>query len=511
MKDSLLLTDPARLGVRRPPVGRVVGDLLVVALPVAAVAVVSLHAMDAAGVVPNGVRPAFPVPPLHGWLEGFALRLWPGAPAVAAGAPSALATLLTAWLIYGLGRRWLDRPAALLAGGFWALTLYLGRLSWLAGADMLLTMWTALALWCADQLLFHPMPGRWRLAWALGLWAALGLGGLTRGWGVPGLVLVGVTVSISTALWPGLRGLAGRRDFCEQLAVVGRMVARRSRRAMRGTYFAWGLLAMLLALVPTAVAAWLRAGPPDSLPPELQLRGMLLGLGPLVEGQARPGALWLLYLSWPVFTTGLMALWLTPLGRWVGRRGRLLRPLAWLAGSGVLALLAEGPSLAARLNALAALALLAGGAIEELSRRQEDGAPSPQLLRHALAAGTIATGLAVALAAAGGLVRPALHENLAALYRPDPLGRYDGWVAGGLIALGLLAASLAVTLSLRRRIRPLAIVLLLAMLGAIYVDTHLLTLPPQAPAPAGPATLPAGPAPPTPATAPVEAAPDLPI
>ena len=121
----------------------------------------------------------FDKPVLTYWLMSVGYRLF-GIGEFGARAHSIMAAILTAFVIYGMGRRLFGSTAGLLAGFGWLTsmqTLIHGRS---AVADMPMVLFVALAQWSLYELLHGEREGerRW---WFLSAYLSLGLGFLAKG------------------------------------------------------------------------------------------------------------------------------------------------------------------------------------------------------------------------------------------------------------------------------------------------------------------------------------------
>ncbi|MCD4699320.1 MAG: glycosyltransferase family 39 protein, partial [Phycisphaerae bacterium] len=199
-------------------------------------------------------------PQLYAWLDGPVLMITGIYNDFTFRLPTVFASLITGVLVYFLGRRWYGRRVGLLAACLWATAQHMGKMSYVAITDMLLSLWILLAIMCADRLLFHRAPRGQRWKWAIGLWAAMILGAVTKGWGIANLILIGGALALATAAGPGFKALRLAGDSGTELVLLLRIVGRRWRRAMKATYFAWGILAMVVVLTPIWVGMFIQGG-----------------------------------------------------------------------------------------------------------------------------------------------------------------------------------------------------------------------------------------------------------
>lgn len=140
--------------------------------------------------------------------------------------PSLLAGIGSVWCVWRLGRRLFDARVAWLAG------LMLGAcpiMFWeahQARADMLLVLWTTLAMWRLWEVLEASRHGRSTLVPAIWLWAAVGLGVLTKGPITPLLVVLGTLgVCAVEGRWRALRAIRPLLGVVVVAGMVGPWVA----------------------------------------------------------------------------------------------------------------------------------------------------------------------------------------------------------------------------------------------------------------------------------------------
>ena len=100
--------------------------------------------------------------------------------------PSTAAALGCAVLAYLIGLGWFGRRTGLIGAILWATSLHMGKLMYLGTTDMLNAFWIMLAILCADKILFAGREPNRKRRWVIGLWAAIIMGAMTKGWGVLG-------------------------------------------------------------------------------------------------------------------------------------------------------------------------------------------------------------------------------------------------------------------------------------------------------------------------------------
>ncbi len=113
-------------------------------------------------------------PVLLYWLQASTYRVF-GTNEFSARLPSALASLLSLFVVYELGLRFFERSAALLAGLILASSIAFCAAAHFANPDALLNLCILLTMWCSWE---HYTRQGW---WLLGAGAACGLGMLAKG------------------------------------------------------------------------------------------------------------------------------------------------------------------------------------------------------------------------------------------------------------------------------------------------------------------------------------------
>lgn len=434
-------------------------------------------------------------PPMYIWLDVPVVLATDSYSDLAFRAPTIAASLVTAVLVYLLGRRWYGRGVGLLSAWLWAIPHHMGKLMYLATTDMLVAMWVALAILLADPLLVHrdldPRRQRW---WAAALWVTLMLGTLTKGPAV--LAIVGATLGLVAAVGPGFAALRAARGPAAKAALAVRLLGRRWWRAMLAVRFGWGMLAYVAVLVPL-VGLMLHLGGQEFrrvIYFEYWQRITGGGVEP-PNATAVPAVLYLPYYTLPTSALAILALVLAParamrrrrrrtgvlgrvqhvLGGLLTRRGPVYVPLAWVTAVVGLFSIPHGFRPDYLLPCYAGWALLAGWAAMTVHRALAAGAAGrvERAGRHVIAAGPIVLGLLLTAVAAAYLLNGRLPEE-AREWLPLPAG-WSGsarWVLLALLVGGLAAVPLAVRLSLRRRVLANVVLMLPLALAVLYVDTH---------------------------------------
>jgi 4-amino-4-deoxy-L-arabinose transferase-like glycosyltransferase len=427
-------------------------------------------------------------PPLYPWLTAGTIALTGACGDFVFRLPIVLATAATALLVYVIAGSWADRLTALLAACLWATTLHMTRMAYLATTDMLLTLWITAAVLCVDRLLLHP--GRHRGWWAVGLWAAMILAALSKGWGLVNLVLVGGFVALAAPLT--LRLPSDRS--------VGwvRRVPRRWWRAVRGLRLGWGLLAMAAVLGPLWAAMFVVGGQEFREVVHFEVVQRLTGEGPHPpRSTTAPPALHLLYYTLPasVFAVGAVLLrrprrsHLRRLraGRWgrLAAGGRLwLRrcftrgsptalPLCWILAVLVPFSVPHGFRPDYLLPCYAAVAIAGAWAVGRLQRLGPLRGRFGSALRHAFATMPLVAALLVFALPWVYLLHHLLPAELAEEVPMPAAVAPETWLlAAGCGVVGAACVLLIVRSSLRWRLRRLTAVSVVAMVALIFLYTH---------------------------------------
>ena len=406
---------------------------------------------------------AAPVPQVTGLYNDFVFRL-----------PTIAAFLAAAVMVYFMGRRWFGPNAGLLAAALWIAIVHMAKLAYLAMTDMLFAACILGSILCADRLLFHrsPAPSRWK--WAVGFWATMILGALTKGWGLVNPVLVGGTVALAAALGPGWRPLRVFRGRRNRLLIALSLVLRRWKRAARALHLGWGILAMACVLVPLILAMALAGGEEFRyiIYKEFWQRLTGAGLKP-PRPTSVPPAVQLFYHAFPASFFALGALFLVHPRRWFSRRGPLWLSLCWILAMVLPFSIAHGFRPDYLLPCYAAVALMGAWAVHCLSDAQPAASRRLSFVRHFFAAAPVIAGsLLVALPVLYFLSPHLAHPVLAVPATVAPATR---WALAVIPVFGIVVLLLAVRASLGWRIRRLAWLAVLALPGVMFIKTHVLS------------------------------------
>jgi len=406
---------------------------------------------------------AAPVPKVTGLYNDFVFRL-----------PTIAAFLAAAVMVYFMGRRWFGPNAGLLTAALWIAIVHMAKLAYLATTDMLFAACILGSILCADRLLFHrcAAPSRWQ--WAVGFWATMTLGALTKGWGLVNPVLVGGTVALAAALGPGWRPLRVFRGRRNRLLIVLSLVLRRWKRAARALHLGWGILAMACVLVPLIAAMAIAGGEEFRYILYKEFWQRLTGAGVKPPRPTSvPPAVQLFYHAFPASFFALGALVLIPLRQWFSRRGPLWISLCWILAVVVPFSIAHGFRPDYLLPCYAAVALMGAWAVHCLADAQPAASRRLSFVRHLFAAAPVIAGaLLVALPVLYFLSPHLTHPVLAV---PETVAPATRWALAALPAAGIVILLLAVRASLGWRIRRLAWLAVLALPGVMFIKTHVLS------------------------------------
>jgi len=416
-------------------------------------------------------------PQLHIWVAGGILKATGIYNDFVFRLPSIFAALITALLVYVLGRRWYGRRVGLLAACLWVTIIHMGKMMYLVTTDMLLTLWITASIVCADRLLFHPAPRGKRLRWVLGLWVTMILGALTKGWGLVNPVLVGGMLALAVAFRPGFKALRGARGPVRKLALFVRLILRRWRRACRAVRLPWGLLAMIAVLVPVWIGMFTQGGQQFRNVVYREFWQRITGRGAdAPHASSVPAVVHLLYYALPVSVFALGGLLLERPRRWLSGRGPLCLPFCWIATVVIVFSIPHGFRPDYLLPCYAAVALMGAWAIETVHRAGPGGGRAVRMLRHVFAAVAIAIAVGLIVVPAVYLLSTYLPASARKSLRVPPWMAPETWMVLGMLpAAGLAAVAMAVRFSLRWQIRRVAAVAVLAAIGALFLRTHVIS------------------------------------
>lgn len=410
-------------------------------------------------------------------------------PSIAAGGGLAL-------LVYLLACRWYGRRVALLAGVLWAVGMHMGHLSYLATTDMLVTFWITLSIFCADRLSFHRCAGQRDWPWVTGLWGSMILAGMTKGWGLLNLTLVGGMFAAASAVGPGFRALRPARASA-RFGLVLRLIGRRWGRLGRRLHLTAGMLVFLAAMAALMAVMFLRARAAFEHKLGFEIVARIFGGDEAPPPCGTPPVLALLWFAMPATVFMFVALAQVHPRGWLSRRGAPWLPLCWIASVVVPFSFTHGFRPDYLLPCYPAVAMLGAWGIDRLAGLPENARRgSVSLLRHLAAAAPVGIGLALVLAGAvylyhsdilaactaqaqsRGLLAGAARRTallLTNVLTIPPLARPAAWWGLRLVPLvGAGVLWLAVKASLRWDIRRLAVVAAAGMLALQFVDQHFI-------------------------------------
>jgi 4-amino-4-deoxy-L-arabinose transferase-like glycosyltransferase len=414
-------------------------------------------------------------PPLYVWLDAPILKLTGIYNDFTYRIPNTVALAAMAVLIYYLGKRWYSRRVGLLAACLWVTSLHMGKLSYIALTDMLLCLFFAGSIACADRLLFHRAPRNKRWAWGVGLWLTMILAALTKGWGLVNLPLLAVFIALASGVGAGFRVIPGRKGLAKAGCIV-QLLVRRWWRAAKGLYLGWGLLAMVLALAPILGAMFWLGGAEFRHVVYIEVLLRFTGLGgPPPPSHSMPAIVVLLYYQLPVTIFALGTLLLARPRRWLVGRSPLRLPLCWVAALVLPFSLSRGFRPDYLAPCYAGLALLAAWGIDQLAqlgpRRWQWS-----LSRHVMAAAPIGCAAALICLPVYLVVAPHLPHGLRRVFHTsDELPAAMWTIIYCLPLAGVALLRAAIRASLRWKIATLAVLATIAMVGLMFLNGHVLS------------------------------------
>ena len=416
-------------------------------------------------------------PPLYVWLDAAVVMLTGQYDDFTFRLPTVAAVLLTAMMVYSLGRRWHGRRAGLIAAGLWLTALHMGKGAYMALTDMLLTCAVTAAFCCADRLIFHRRAGAARPSWlwAAGFWIAMLLGALAKGWGLLNLTSVGGGLLLAIGLRSGLR-IPRQTSWARRWRTRLRLVARRWKRGLRPLRLWFGLIVVaILAAMLGLMLIFGGAGFRRVVNIEIAQRFTGIGKSSHTPWPVPP-ILQLLYYQLPASLLAILALALVSPRKWWRGSGPILLPLCW-----ILAVVA--PFSVSRnfrpdylLPCYPAVALLAAWAIDRLARSAAEEQAALSRWRWAAAAVGVAVSLALIVLPAAFLLQSRLPAKLLHTVRlPSEVPALTRWILFALPAAGALAIIATLAAARAWNIRGLAIVLIVVMAGVLFIDRNLVS------------------------------------
>jgi len=416
-------------------------------------------------------------PQLYAWLDAPILMLTGIYDDFTFRLPTIVASLVMGVLVYVLGRRWFGPRAGLLAACGWGTIHHMAKLMYVAVTDMLLTVFVTASILCADRLLFHRAARSKRGRWLVGLWATMILGAMSKGWGVVNLVLVGLTLATATAVLPGFGALRRVAGGGRKAMLAIRLILRRWRKAAKAVRLGWGLAAMAAALAPVWVGMFARGGEEFARIVRYEFWSRITGGGEIAPHPTSvPPVVHLLYYMLPVTVFAAGAMVLVRPRRWFSRRSPTALPLCWIAAVVLPFSLTHGFRHDYLLPCYAAGALMGAWAIEEVARRGRAGGRVVSNLRHVFAGCPIVIGLLLIVVPVALVFNehmpPFITENIRvpAIIEPE-----TWWIFAALIPAGALGIAIAIRASLAWRIRALAALAIVGMLGVMFVERHAIS------------------------------------
>ena len=410
-------------------------------------------------------------------------------------APTILASLVTAALVYLIARRWYGTRTGLVAACLWVVCHHMAKEMYVGLTDMMTTMWLTGSVLCADRLLFHRAARARRMWWTVGLWATMAAGALTKGWGVVNVTLVGGVLALATATRPGFGVLSKVDGWPVKLSLTLRLILRRWRRAMRSVHLIVGLIVLAIVLIPVWWGMLAQGGEEFQGIARYELVNRVIG-GSDDEAPSEGSApQWanLLYYALPATVLAIAALGLTARtpwprtgrwylrgfvwlrgasSRWFNGRNPVFLPLCWVVAIVGLFSIPHGSRPDYLLPSFAGVAMMGAWAVAELDRRGGPIARNTNLWRHVVAAAPVVIG-------AGLIVLPAAYlfglPMPTSLRMPSYVPSATWYVLAALPAAGAVLLAWAIRSSLRWRLWTVAALAIIGMPGVMFVDRHFIS------------------------------------
>ena len=390
--------------------------------------------------------------------------------------PSTAAALGCTLLVYLLGMRWCDRRTGLLAGLLWATSLHMGKLMYLGTTDMLNTFWIMLAILCADRVLFDRSDQGRPKRWVVGLWVSIIMGAMTKGWGVANLPLIAGWIALTTGLGPGFKSVKGSKGFLHGAKKGFALLLRRWRDAAKRIRLLWGMLAFAGVLGPIWGAMFYVGGEEFAKVIQTEIWKRIFGGQNAPKPSSIPTASWLLFYTLPGSALAIGAMTLDRPRKWLAHNRRTARALWWIIAVVLPFSLAHGFRPDYLLPCYVSVAILGASGVTRLSEMRPEDGRWISILRHLFAFVVIA----VCVFDVGAPLMYLYHESLPgslqkAIRMPACVAPETWVVLAGIAAMGLGLIATAVWASLKWRIKTLAAVLLIAVLGVLFIDRHMIS------------------------------------
>ncbi len=415
-------------------------------------------------------------PQLYAWILTATMKITGLRNEVIFRMPTILAGAGLALLIYFLGRRWYGRGPGLVAACFWTIAVKMNKLFFLATTDMLLAFWIGMCVFCVDRLTFHPArKGRW--AWAVAFWASMILAGITKGWGIVNLAIIGGFLALASAVGPGFSAVRSIDGAGNKILLSARLVFRRWWAVIRACKLGWGVLAMLAVFVPLWWAMLHVGGERFQATVRYEVWQRLTGQGQYAPGSVSgPAVAHLYYNLLPTSIFAGCVFVLVPVRRWLSRKSPIALPLMWIIIVLCAFAIPHGFRPDYLLPCYAAVALLAGWAACELAR--------PERWNHRVAKHFRRICQAVPFVLAFMLITVPLayffHDKLPVkisknLSMPPQMLQGTWYILAGLPGLCVLIVGAGVWAIRRRRMGLTVAAVCIGMLGVLFCNCHLFT------------------------------------
>ena len=303
------------------------------------------------------------------------------------------------------------------------------------------------------------------------------LAGVTKGWGIVNLAILGGFLALASAVGPGFAAVRSIDGGGNKILLTARLIFRRWWAAIRACKLFWGILAMLAVFVPLWWAMLHIGGERFQETVKYEVWQRLTGKGQYAPGSVSgPAVAHLYYNLLPTSIFAGCAFFLVPVRRWLSRKGPIALPLMWIVIVLCAFAIPHGFRPDYLLPCYAAVALLAGWAACELAR--------PERWNHRVAKHLRRICQAVPFVLAAGLVAIPLayffHEFLPAKIAKSismPPSMLDGtwYILAVLPSAGLLVLVAGIWAICRKRMGLTVAAVCVGMLGVLFCNSHLFT------------------------------------
>ncbi len=390
--------------------------------------------------------------------------------------PSTAAALGCAVLAYLIGLGWFGRRTGLIGAILWATSLHMGKLMYLGTIDMLNAFWIMLAILCADKILFAGREPNRKRRWVIGLWAAIIMGAMTKGWGVANLPLIAGWIALTTGLAPGFKSVPAAESLWPRIRMRIALVWSRWRAASKQIRLLWGVVAFAAVLGPVWGAMFYVGGDDFAKVIDIEIWKRIFGGNHAPKPSSAPALAWLLFYTLPSSAMVIGALTFTRPGRWLSPKSPTALPLWWIIAVALPFSMAHGFRPDYLLPCYVSAAILAASGVDRLISMNPKDSAKASALRHLYAFVVIS----VCVFVIGTPLIYLYHEYLPnvarkAIRMPLCVAPETWRILAALPPLGVGLIVVAVWASLKWRIRTLTTVMVIAMVGVLFIDRHMIS------------------------------------